>query len=418
MNERDFLPHIEGGDFCLHGNKIGGCARCAESDVGGEVFENTEATLEEVSEEHGFTVRREQVEWDENIDEILWVETPEQKEGEQVPTMRAYRGVGKADASILQKVGYAYRSRETRESKDARIFSGEVREAIEALNADPTHEMFLKYYEAVAPHLNDSEMERISRTLERLEDQVIEGMSFRILLAGETTHFNGGYMDTGAPPFLSATTDQEVAYGYSSGTFMVLDVPVSDIEPMYGAIREGGGELVIRGVIKPEQIKAVVTFSSEGQQYDNKENAKKSLHDVMHHIEETIGASDNVTAIEWLEQERDEFDEGMEVQREKDIISIRSRRLERLYRVFRVPDDIRETALSMVEQEDISTYEATKRAMYDQHRDRLNELVGEGRWDHWKYKDKNRKSLPLDREHVTEEMLQRMQDQIKRREEW
>lgn len=417
VQERGFNPRREGGDFCVHGNKMGNCARCAQQQGEQDPTQlDTSRSFEDEAREQGLRLERERVDWDENIEEIVWIESTKEQKDSKIPTMRAYRGVGRLDSSLLQQVGYALRSRETRQSTEVRVLDAEVREAAEALSENPTHEQFLAYYEAVSAHLNDQEMERMEQKLRRMEDRVLGGgFTFRTILSSETTHFNGGYTDTGAPPFLSATTQLDVARGYSGDVLMVLDVPVSEIEPMYGAVRDPdiGGELILHNRINPEHIKALIVYSEQGRRGRSEEQLE-SVEGMVSHIEERIGAENNVEGVDWLTKKREELDEGKEEQHKKDVESIYGRRLERFNRVFRVPNEVRLAGATIAKTEKTDSYTGTMRAMFDSLTQQFEMMSGSDNWKYWQYQDERRNSLPVERDTVTEKMLKSMQDRIER----
>lgn len=174
-----------------------------------------------------------------------------------IPTekmVRVYRGVNQLDASLLQQIPYAMRA--DSEDRLGSVVLESLRQEVDILATEPTYEHLLAYVNKARPKLNEYQQEKIDRDLAKIEDGILEGYSVRTELIYDQIGHNGGFIDSGISPYLSASWSPREALGYTrtDGALLVIDVPISQIED-FG---KDGTETNIKGTLDPKYITAIV----------------------------------------------------------------------------------------------------------------------------------------------------------------
>ncbi len=285
------------------------------------------------------------------------------------PLVRVYRGVHRMDETLLRQVPYALRSRDARELGPVRILEG-AREQALALADRPTHENLMRYVDVVWPELHDTEIERFNESLEDIENYVLEGQSLRINLAHKTFGFAGGaYADTGIPPYLSASGDLSEAAAYGRAGIMVLDVPVSKIEALFGRAK---GEVVIKGEIDPSHITAILPrgySSPDWKTEDVSADAGRAVDAVVREARVPVlseeEAAKSFREISLADRAEDRANHGA------DVLSIQTRRAELVRQRFGFLGISKEDVKALMRDESVDAYTAAKRAAYDRLADRF-----------------------------------------------
>lgn len=285
------------------------------------------------------------------------------------PLVRVYRGVHQMNETLLRQVPYALRSRDGRELGPVRILEG-AREQALALADHPTHENLIRYVDAVWPELHDTEIERFNENLEDIENHVLEGQSLRINLAHKTFGFTGGaYADTGIPPYLSASGDLSEAAAYGRAGVLVLDVPVSKIEALFG---RANGEVVIKGEIDPSHVTAILPrgYSSPGwQAEDVAADVRRAVDAVVREANSPVlSAEETAKAFREISLADRATDAA---NHDADVLSIQARRAERVRERFGFTGVSKAEVEALMRAESVDAYTAAKRAVYDRLADRF-----------------------------------------------
>jgi hypothetical protein len=327
----------------------------------------------------------------------------------EIPTkkmIRVYRGVNQVDSSVLTQVPYAMRAED--EAGRGTTILEDVRQEVKLLAEQPTYEHLLSYVDKVRPHLNERELRWLEDDLRKIEDGVLEGHNLRTELIYNQIGHNGGVVDSGLSPYLSASYDPKEALGYTrgDGALLVIDVPISKVEDF----SSDSSETNIKGALKPEYITAVIPRSGR----DINEQ------DIKHAIS-SVSEAAGIFVYDATEAQRSRGEqiaankENDKQQWQTDVEAVRQKRATALVTQF--PELGLDMQVIQKTGSDTGTdiYTEARRRIFDFYADRFSKIGRGGRnvgeYDYQSdisYGDRK----PYDRNKITDEMLYKLREHV------
>lgn len=367
--------------------------------------------LQEVFRQANIETKKLSIEGDTEFPEAIILE---KQEVPREKLVRIFRGINHLDSSLLEQVPYAMR-KESGTGKPVNL--EEVRGEVETLAKNPTYENLLAYSEKVRPYLSSEEVARLDDDVTSVEEEILEGTSTRKSLLYKQIGHNGGWGDSGATPYISASFDPYEAVGYGNEGLMVLDVPLSEVEDF----SPDGKEVGIKGALDKKYITAVIPRKINRQGGGSKDETNKQLYQTLLKVYETTDAP--LLNAEELRSMRETKSVEVAVldknQWEKDVAVVRQKRIKKLVAKFPEVGPNMQAVQEKSIEEGVDVYTGVKRYVFDQYKSRLGKIGRNGRdvteYDFSTSQYGERKKF--DRENVTDVMLLKLRELVDRLEE-
>ena len=327
----------------------------------------------------------------------------------EIPTekmIRVYRGVNQVDSSVLTQVPYAMRAED--ETGRGITILEDARREVELLAVQPTYKHLLSYVDKVNPYLNKRELRWLEDDLRRIEDGVLEGHNLRTELIYSQIGHNGGVVDSGLSPYLSASYDPKEALEYirRDGALLIIDIPISKIEDF----SSDSSETNIKGALKPEYITAVI---SRG----NRDISEQDIEHAISGVSEAAKIS-VYDAIEAQRSRREQIAANKESDKQQwqaDVEAVRQKRVTTLVTQFPELGLDMQTLQKTGVDAGTDIYIEARRRIFDFYADRFSKIGKRGRkTEDYDYQSdishEARKSY--DRNNITDEMLYKLREHV------
>lgn len=354
------------------------------------------------------------------INEIILLQDKEREKDPTEPKVRVFRGITSlTDISSLEQTPYAMRTSSIngQEITTTVTTNHEIEATVNQLANEPTYNNLADYINEIQPHLTPHDSDRFREELRFIEDGILEGRSIRSELMANQAEHSGGYADIGLSPYISASWNPELALDYSynsSGAVLVIDIPLSRIVDN----SLDSDELGVIGVIRPQDITAIVTLGKRGPNEPKPvQGVLDSVNIVNEYLDRKIIGPEETRTLRAIKLANDR--EKEKAQWKVDVQEIRERRSQNLLVSF--PEigldyvTLQEQALN----ENIDIYTKTKTAIFDLlvHKFETIEYRGYLPLEEYTYEEPNHEIKKYNRNNVTDTMLTRLQELLKWKEQ-
>jgi hypothetical protein len=183
------------------------------------------------------------------------------EQGENLPTVRLYRGVSEVDESVLDQVPYNGKGWQE-DDKIRAIYDPAYTAMVERFNSDPSYTNLNAYANYIASTSDEITADRVADRLHKIENKILSGESLSDALVDAHISSRVGIGHVDISPYISTSSDPENAQRFGSGAVLVLNVPASQVK----GVGEQG-EVLVTGKISVESISAIAVKRSANIHY-------------------------------------------------------------------------------------------------------------------------------------------------------
>ncbi|OIP57928.1 MAG: hypothetical protein COX79_02935 [Candidatus Levybacteria bacterium CG_4_10_14_0_2_um_filter_36_16] len=337
----------------------------------------------------------------------------QKKEQPTEKMVRIYRGIAQPETTVLQQLPYAMRV----EGDTGPKILEDVRQEVDILAHEPTYAHFLAYVDKIKPQLSVDEQRRLDGELKQFEDGILAGYSTRTELMYAQFGHNGGVIDTGFSPYLSASWSPKEALGYARGygALLVIDIPISQVEDL----GSDNGETCIKGALDLNNITAIIPRHNLNIQDLNSDKFITSALDAVSKVVDIpiYNSSETKTIRSDQVASNKQKDQS---QREIDVQAIRERRVVVLGNQFKELALDNQAIRQIATETGTDIYTITKNNIFDNYSERLSKIGRNGKSpQEYDYEGELGERIMFDKANITDQglfELRNLTERLERRE--